>query len=145
MMAISISADEHIACVSTIQRFSTLVDEGRYEDAAQMFTPEGVLQRPNERIAGRSALLASFATRPPHRLTRHILSNTTLEPVAADVIHALSYVSVYRHLGQEGQALDLPVAARAPETIAEYQDELQLVDGMWRIRHRRVTPIFDSN
>lgn len=145
MMAISISTEEHIACLNTIHRFSTLVDAAHYEDAAQMFTPEGVLQRPNERIAGRSALLASFATRPLHRLTRHILSNTTLQALDAAVIQAHSYVSVYRHLGPAGQALAFPVAARAPETIAEYQDELQLVDGMWRIRYRRVTPIFDSN
>ena len=145
MTAVSISADEHIACVATIQRFSTLVDAGRYAEAALMFTPEGVLQRPTERIDGRNALLASFATRPAHRLTRHILSNTTLEPVSDEVIHAHSYVSVYRHLGQPGQPLALPVISRAPETIAEYQDELQRIDGQWRIRHRRVTPIFDSN
>lgn len=141
----SISPDDYIACTTTINRFSMLVDAGQYEEASLMFSSDGGLQRPNERIEGRAALLESLQARPVHRLTRHVLSNTTLSFVRTGVIQAHSYVSVYRHLGASGSAIHLPVAAKAPETLAEYQDELRWTDGAWRLWQRNVVPIFDSS
>lgn len=140
----AITPQDHLACIAAIQRFAMLVDAARYEEAAQLFAPDGVLQRPNERIEGRAALLLSFKARPVHRLTRHVLTNVLLEPAGPELIRAFSYVSVYRHLGKENLPPLLPVTARPPETLAEYSDELLLQDGQWLLRQRTVRPIFDT-
>lgn len=140
----TITPQVHMACVDAIQRFAMLVDAARYDEAAELFAVDGVLQRPNERIEGRAALLSSFKARPVQRLTRHILTNVLLEPAGPGRIRAFSYVSVYRHLGQEPVRPELPVAARPPETIAEYSDELCLHDGQWLLRRRTVRPVFDT-
>lgn len=140
----AITPQDHMACVAAIQRFAMLVDAARYDEAADLFAVDGVLQRPNERIEGRAALLSSFKARPVQRLTRHILTNVLLEPAGPGRIRAFSYVSVYRHLGREPLPPVLPVAARQPETIAEYSDELCLRDGQWLLRNRTVRPVFDT-
>ncbi|MBD9422408.1 MULTISPECIES: nuclear transport factor 2 family protein [Achromobacter] len=140
----AITPQDHMACIAAIQRFAMLVDAARYDEAADLFAVDGVLQRPDERIEGRAALLSSFKARPVQRLTRHILTNVLLEPVSPGQIRAFSYVSVYRHLGQEPLPPVLPVAARQPETIAEYSDELCLRDGQWLLRNRTVRPVFDT-
>ena len=139
-----ITPQDHLACVTTIQRFAVLVDAGRYEEAADLFAADGVMQRPQECIEGRPALLASFMARPRHRMTRHIITNVLLEPAGAGRVRASSYASVYRHLGPAGLPLTLPVAARPPETIAEYSDELRQQNGQWQIWRRTVRPVFDT-
>lgn len=139
-----IAPHDHLACVTTIQRFAVLVDAGRYEEAADLFASDGVMQRPQECIEGRQALLTSFLARPSHRMTRHIITNVVLEPIGPDRIRAFSYASVYRHLGAPRVPLALPVTARPPETIAEYSDELSRQDGKWRIWRRTVRPVFDT-
>lgn len=144
MTAEPITPHDHLACVTAIQRFAVLVDAGRYEEAADLFALDGVLQRPQERIEGRQALLASFMARPNHRLTRHVITNVVLEPVGPDHVRAFSYASVYRHLGPARTPLALPVTARPPETIAEYSDELSRQNGKWRIWRRTVRPVFDT-
>ena len=139
-----ITPEDHLACVDTIQRFAVFVDAGRYEEAANLFAEDGVMQRPQERIDGRRALMDSFKARPHHRMTRHIISNVVLEPMGPDRVRASSYASVYRHLGPVGAPLTLPVTSRAPETIAEYSDELSRENGEWRIWRRTVRPVFDT-
>lgn len=143
-MNYGISQQDHIACTAAIQRFSAYVDAGRYDDAAALFAPDGVMQRPQERIEGRDALRQSFRSRPAHRLTRHVISNLVLDPVDDNTVRALSYVCVFRHLGTPGEPLHLPVQARIPETLAEYIDELVRVDGAWLIGRRTVRPVFDT-
>ncbi|MGS1008507.1 nuclear transport factor 2 family protein [Achromobacter anxifer] len=140
----AITPQDHMACIAALQRFAMLVDAARYDEAADLFAVDGVLQRPDERIEGRAALLSSFKARPVQRLTRHILTNVLLEPAGPGRIRAFSYVSVYRHLGQEPLPPVLPVAARQPETIAEYSDELCLREGQWLLRNRTVRPVFDT-
>ena len=143
-MSQDVSLADQWACNATIQRFSVYVDAGRYDDAASLFAVDGVLQRPLERIEGRAALLQSFGARPVHRLTRHVISNVLVDAgTGADHLRAHSYVCVYRHLGAPGQRLALPVPSQAPETMAEYVDELVRVDDRWLISHRTVRPIFD--
>ena len=112
----TITPQDHMACVDAIQRFAMLVDAARYDEAAELFAVDGVLQRPNERIEGRAALLSSFKARPVQRLTRHILTNVLLEPAGPGRIRAFSYVSVYRHLGQElcGPSCRWPPGLRRP-------------------------------
>lgn len=141
----ALSLQDHIACVATVQRFSVLVDAGRYDEAAALFAAQGVLRRPDEQINGREALRSSFEARPSHRLTRHIVTNVLVEPDGEGRAKAFSYVSVYRHLGTAGSDVRLPVAARAPETVAEYHDELAWHDGGWQIAHRTVKPVFDTS
>ncbi|MBS2510717.1 nuclear transport factor 2 family protein, partial [Salmonella enterica subsp. enterica serovar 1,4,[5],12:i:-] len=89
----AITPQDHMACIAAIQRFAMLVDAARYDEAADLFAVDGVLQRPDERIEGRAALLSSFKARPVQRLTRHILTNVLLEPVSPGQIRAFSYVS----------------------------------------------------
>ena len=143
-MNYGISQLDHIACTAAIQRFSAYVDAGRYDDAAALFAPDGVMQRPQERIEGREALRHSFQQRPAHRLTRHVISNLILDLVDDNTVRALSYVCVFRHLGTPGETLHQPVPARNPETLAEYIDELVRVDGAWLIGRRTVRPVFDT-
>lgn len=137
------SLNTELSINTLINRLAILIDSSRYDEAAQIFAPEGSLQRPGEHIQTRDAILASFKGRSPARFTRHIISSCFVEPDNQNGAKSTTYVTVFRDHGQKDEKPALPLAYRNPETIAEYHDVWVCRDEQWFILERVVKPVFE--
>ena len=123
------------ACARLIHQLAAANDAARWEDAAALFTDDGLFARPTapeEPIVGREAILAAFRSRPS-RLTRHFVSNivVTVEDLGSARAHSL--VQLYTE-GESGHA--------APPLIGEFHDRFVLTATGWRFSERRGMLVF---
>ena len=123
------------ACARLVHQLAAANDAARWEDAAALFTDQGLFTRPtapDEPIVGREAILAAFRSRPP-RLTRHCVSNivVTVEDLGSARAHSL--VQLYTET-DEGRA--------KPPLIGEFHDRFVLTPAGWRFSERRGMLVF---
>lgn len=125
------------ACRDTIARAARLVDQQDYEAFAAQFTDDCVVQRPSGApIEGRAALVAAYRSRPPARITRHVLGGTVVDVLSATEARARSVVVLWAgdradEPGPNGRPL------RGPQVAGEFDDQLRRdADGAWRIARR---------
>lgn len=124
--------EDRLAAGELLDRYPFLVDQGRYEDLAQLFTPDGVIEGPvGEPGQGRDGITRFFqasATRvvegPLPRLMRHHLTSRTIE-LSGDEGSACSYFVAFTEGG--------------PDHWGRYRDKLVKADGEWRFRRRLLT------
>lgn len=118
------------AAHATLLDYCQLIDEGRADDFAEIFTEDAVLEEGAVPIHGRDGIrtLARAVVRR-YRATSHHLSNVRMERLAEDRIAATSYVYAWHEPAEPGD--DLHIWAR-------YLDELRFEDGRWRIARRRL-------
>ncbi len=124
------------ACQDTVIATARAVDAQPHAALAQLFTPDGVLARPDGQEAqGRAAIEAAYAARDPDRMTQHLLTNFRVEPLGPDAARASCAVLLWtsRH-SAEGGPRGRP--ADATQLLGEFQDELVLTPEGWRIRRR---------
>ena len=124
------------AIAELITRYANLLDTGDWDAVAALYAEDGRMSRPtapDEFIAGRSAILASFKARPP-RTTRHIVANVlvTLESEALAI--ATSQILLYTGGGDAG---GLPLLVAAAPLVGSYRDRLVCTELGWRFAERR--------
>lgn len=135
-----ISAD----CTKVALQLSMLVDAGRYEDALELYTDDAVHSSSVQRVEGRAALAASFASRPASRVTRHLIFNTVIDVTGPTTATGISNVIVYRFAGAGAEMPDFPIPMIMPETVGEYHDAFRLHEGRWKLCSRRMIEVFDG-
>lgn len=123
------------ACTRLIHQLAAAHDAARWDDAATLFTDDGLYTRPTapgEAIVGREAILAAFRSRPS-RLTRHFVSNivVTVEDLGSARAHSL--VQLYAET-EDGRA--------KPPLIGEFHDRFVLTPAGWRFSERRGMLVF---
>lgn len=123
------------ACTRLVHQLAAANDAARWEDAAALFTDEGLFTRPtapDEPIVGREAILAAFHARAS-RLTRHLMSNivVTVEDLGSARAHSL--VQLYAET-EDGRA--------KPPLIGEFHDRFVLTPAGWRFSERRGMLVF---
>jgi uncharacterized protein (TIGR02246 family) len=116
-------------CAKLMARYCHLVDARQDQAIAELFTPDGVLLRPEERLEGRDAILRFFQELPKVP-RRHIASNIVVEAHTPDTASGFSYVTVHRGAESGEPSLE------APYLVAEYHDALVQQDGAWRFASR---------
>ena len=86
-------------------------------------------------VEGREAIRAWLARRPENLRSRHVFTNISIEVIDADHASGVTYVTLYRHVGDEAlapRAIELVGAA----AVGHYEDEfVRTVDG-WRFASR---------
>jgi ketosteroid isomerase-like protein len=114
-----------------LARYAHLVDRGRLDDAAALFTEDAVLEAGDEAPArGREAIRALFAGAGTRLAAngrariRHHVSSVTIAFDDAWTATAESYF--------------LALVERGPDHWGRYRDRLVLRDGRWLFAHRRV-------
>lgn len=125
------------ACRRIVLTGVQAVDGQDYAGFARLFTPDGVLVRPDgQRLEGRIAIEQAYAQRDPNRLTRHLVTNhhvTLHDPASASSSCSVLLWSG-RHsdvAGTNGRPAD------AAQLLGEFLDELVLTDEGWRISRRQ--------
>ena len=115
----------------TLARYAHLVDRGRLDETAALFTEDAVLEAGDEPAArGREAIRALFAGAGTRLAAgcrtriRHHVSSVTIAFDDAWTAAAESYF--------------LAVTDRGPDHWGRYRDRLVLRDGRWLFAHRRV-------
>jgi hypothetical protein len=119
----------------TIASYAHAVDRGRFEDAANCFTADGVLDvRGSDRSEGREAIVARFAaaaeklaSTSTNALVRHHVSSILIDvDVTAGTATASSYFFVVTEIG--------------PDHWGTYRDTLRRDDttGRWLFVERQV-------
>jgi hypothetical protein len=132
-------------CTRLINLYANLNDQGRWADVAALYTEDGSMTRPtapDQPIAGREALLASFLARPP-RASKHICANIVVTVDSATRASALSNILLFT--GKAAADGALPVRDDGPPLVGEYHDRFQLTADGWRFAERRGILSFRSS
>jgi ketosteroid isomerase-like protein len=118
--------------------FAYLIDRGRCEDVADLFTEDGSYGRSTgERSVGRAAIRAAYAQRKARgeRTSRHIFTNLRLT-FEKDRATGQSILTLFAADGP-------PPHAAEPFLVADYDDVyVRDGEGRWRYRSRTVTWLF---
>lgn len=128
-------AEKH--CRELVLSAAEAVDRQDYEGLVAYFTEDATLVRPGgQPLHGRSAILASYASKSPDRLTQHLVCNhrVTVDPsgFAQSRCKVLLYASdSKRELTNQGRLAD------ATHHVGEIVDRLVLTADGWRIQQRQ--------
>ncbi len=128
------------ACHALVLASVDAVDRQDYAALAHLFTPDGVLVRPDgQPIAGPAAILATYAARSPDRLTRHLVSNHRVQ-VSLLAGSATSVCTILLWSGKHSDART-PRGRPADELqqIGEIEDQLVQTPEGWRIAQRNAS------
>ncbi len=130
------------ACAALVLRLAWLADHDEAPLAIGLFSADATMDRDGERHAGIDAIARLLRSRPPNRLTRHVLSNLEIEVLSPTRARGRCYVTVYRHR-TDGRPPQPPAPMAGPETLGEYHDEFVLEAGRWKFASRVVRTVLD--
>jgi len=128
MQAIEVLLIER-ACERVIVDSARFNDERQWAALAGLYTPGGVVVRPNgQRLEGREAIEAAYAGGPPDRVTRHLCTNLRVDVDGPDDAHATTVVLV---------------ASDGSYRIGEFADRFERTGDGWKIAERRTAFMSD--
>jgi hypothetical protein len=128
------------------QRLSAAVarylDERRYGDLIELFSPDALVSRDGRILRGRAAILQALQSRPADVRTRHFCASPFVEAVTEAEARAVVYGLTYFGRGDPpGGAVPY---APAHGTFVEYVDWYRRTAEGWRIAERIVRPALVS-
>jgi ketosteroid isomerase-like protein len=124
------------AIAELITRYAALNDAGDWDGVAALYTDDGRMSRPTapeDFIAGRTAILAAFRSRPL-RATRHIVANVLVTLESETNARATSQILLFTG-SSAGEGL--PLQSASPPLVGSYRDRLTRTDDGWRFLERR--------
>jgi len=118
-------------------------DHGRAEEAAALFTANGLWVKTGIPYRGRAEIIASFAAQPKTLLLRHFTSNTLIdvkdEQNASAVTYYLAFVADRGDADGDGE---MPI--ELPRSLGEWTDTFVLTSDGWRFSRREGRRIFGT-
>jgi hypothetical protein len=136
------------ACNRLVVDFVRHIDNGDYDEAAQLFTNDGRFVRRGQAFSGQSAIAASVEEilqarrenpKQPSWRVRHVCTNAVLDVLDENRATGGSCYLIYRYTGG-------PVEGAAPvkgaSLIGDYADEYVRTSAGWRIARREAKPVF---
>lgn len=124
-------------CRELVLRAAACSDANDAAGLAALFTPTATLQRPDGTLLeGRDAIAAAYRRRPAERLTRHLVTNSVVDILDADIARITSSVLLWSGsnldaVGPQGRA------AHAARVVGSFDDLCTLTPEGWRIAQRR--------
>jgi hypothetical protein len=118
-------------CQEFTQRFYQDLDNHEYGRLSEAFAADGVWLRQGKQLQGPQAVLAELEKRPPTMVTRHVISNQTVDIIDEHNMRSQYYITLY--YSDTGEAPENPVKFSGPTCLFTYYDELQLIGTDWRI------------
>ena len=130
--------EAELACHRLVIASYSLMDQGRYEETAALFTTDAVWVRGGKPVTGRDAILSSLNQRPVTDLSRHLVTNVLIEPGEADEASATACFVPLRGTKREDGTVATPQITNVGDLRYRFRKE---EDG-WRISHLQPTMIF---
>lgn len=127
---------EH-ACKELVVRAAIYADANDHAALALLFAEDATLTRPNaEPLQGREAIRRAYEQRPAGRITRHLVTNTLVEPESETSARALSYVLLWTAKSADAAGpWGRPADAR--QLVGEFEDRFSRTpEGRWLIQQR---------
>lgn len=118
-------------CEDLLHRFAYLLDSGSNSEAADLFTDEATLRRPDGEYSG-PAIRALIEQRPATVVTRHILTNLSVTRMDARTATASAYCLVYRVDGRADDVLPREMPD-GPTAAGDWKVDFRLTEGGWRM------------
>jgi hypothetical protein len=135
-----------MACQALAVEYAEVVDNKDYERLRDVFAEDASFGRPfnpKESIHGIEAIIAMFASRPPNRLTHHIVSNFRLHVETRDRAIGTCRVLLYTSDSSESESPEgRPVSG--PQLMGTYQDLYLRTPKGWRLADRRGSIAFHT-
>lgn len=118
-------------------------DTRKFDELANLFTPDGVWIRLGEALIGREKIYQKMEERAAGALVHQVLSNVLITVIDADHADAISYKSIYRH--EAGETLDKPVELNGPKWVSVYNEKLERTEEGWRIARKEGVTLFERD
>jgi len=90
-----IAPETYVGAALTANAIWTLLDQRRYDDILSHLAPDCAWERTEGWVQGHANLRASFLARPADLLSRHVVSNFTIEQSADGRLTGRCYVTAY--------------------------------------------------
>jgi hypothetical protein len=121
-------------CTRLSVDYGRFVDFGQASRAAELFTEDGVCELSAGRFEGIGQIRDFFAKRQAQAgvVSRHVMTNITIDVDDADHARGLIYLTFYRVAGDPGE----PAPLGLPSYVGSYADEYRRTPEGWRIAAR---------
>lgn len=127
-----------MACQRLVIASYSLMDQGRYEETAALFTDDAVWVRGGKPVAGRGAILDALNQRPTSDLSRHLITNVLVELTSDRDGTATACFVPLRGTKREDGSVATPPITNVGDLAYRFRREA----GGWRIAHLQPTMIF---
>jgi hypothetical protein len=124
------------ACERLSIAYARGVDYRDYDLVADLFTEDGHLDA-GFPLDSRDAIRRALLRRPDELRSRHVLTNIFIDVVSRSRARGISYLTLYRHVGEESLAAG-PAELVGPAGVGHYEDSFELTDDGWRIARRKL-------
>ena len=126
-------------CTRLCIDFAYHLDARRYAGVLDLFTADGKFDRLGTVFGGRDEISRFLEGRPADVVTRHLCTNIRISVQSADEATGVCYVLFFS--GKAGADARLPIPP-SPPGVVEYHDIFSRTAAGWRIRERRIAPVF---
>ena len=123
-------------CEALSIAYARAVDFRDYDAFVELFTETGVLDV-GKPLEGRRAIAESISRRPDELRSRHVLTNIFIDVVSADEARGISYLTLYRHVGEESLR-NGPVDFDGPAAVGHYEDRFVRTADGWKFARRKL-------
>lgn len=126
------------ACEKLLYTYMRAIDQGDMDAVADCFVEQGSLARPlapDQIVQGREAIRAAMKSRPKTLLTRHLVTNVSIEVESRDAARGISYLVMIASAPSEQDKP--PFEAPGPLYFGEFRDRFVLRSGQWKFLERR--------
>jgi uncharacterized protein (TIGR02246 family) len=128
------------ACTRLVVDSATCNDQREWAALAALYTPDGVVVRPNgQRLEGRAEIEAAYAAGPPERVTRHLCTNVTVEVDGPDDAHASTTVLIVSGTRSDDPDVRFGIEPSERHLVGEFADRFARTEEGWRIAERRAS------
>lgn len=133
-LAVDDATRRAIEALST--EYSWLVDHGKADQAAELFTNDAVLSAGGNEVSGIVDIRRHLLERANNRdiRSRHVVTNIRLLAEGPEQVRGTFIMTIYRSIGE----------SRRPQVIiGDVEDLYRLgTDGCWRLAERKLAPAF---
>jgi len=128
------------ACARVVIDSATFNDRKDWPALAALYTDDGVVVRPNgQRLEGRPAIEAAYASGAPDRVTRHLCSNVRVDVEGPDSARVTTAVLIVSGVRSDDPDVTLGIAPNERHVVGEFADRLVRTDAGWRIAERHAS------
>ncbi len=124
------------ACEALSIAYARAVDFRDYDEFVLLFAEDGVLDV-GQPLEGRAAIKAAMGKRSDKLRSRHVLTNIFIDVQDEKNARGLSYLTLYRHIGEESLSGD-PIDFGGPAAVGHYEDKFVLTETGWCFASRRL-------